>query len=118
MRLTISSRTGKFNLCSDEEQVSCHVAVFDDKNNKIKSTNFRLDYEENPDVAYVEDAIYLLDECFKKMWIDTSRQEKQELLQFLKDNQEEIDKGSKKYRVEMLNKKIANYQEEINRLTN
>lgn len=97
MRLEISSRTGRFNLCSNEENVSCHICVYDDENNKIKYTNLRLDSEENPEIAYVEDAVYLLDECFKRMFIDTSREEKKDLLQFLKDNEEvkgrELGKG-------------------------
>lgn len=117
MRLEISSRTGRFNLCSNEENVSCHICVYDDENNKIKYTNLRLDSEENPGIAYVEDAVYLLDECFKRMFIDTSREEKKDLLQFLKDNEEEIDKGSRKYRIEVLNKKIKKYQDEIGRLS-
>lgn len=113
MKLKISSRTGRFDLCSYEESVSCNICVYDNENKRIKSANLSIENEENPEMAYVEDAIYLLEEDFKKMWIDTSRKEKEELLQFLKENEEEIDKGTKLHRIETLNNKITRLQEEI-----
>lgn len=117
MRLEISSRTGRFNLCSNDESVSCHIAVFDDEGKKIKYTNLRIDYEENPKLPSVDDAIYLLDECFKRMFIDTSRKEKEELLSFLKQNQEKIDEGTKLHRIEYLKKQIGKMNEEIEDLS-
>lgn len=117
MRLEISSRTGRFNLCSNEESVSCHIAVIDDENKRILSTNLILENEENPKIAYVEDAVYLLEEDIRKMFIDTSKAEKEELLRFIKENETEIDKGSKKYRINVLNNQIQRYQEEINNLS-
>lgn len=116
MRLEISSRTGKFNLLSSDEQVSCHICVWDG-NERVLSTNLRLDYEENPSLPRVEDAIYLLEECIGKMFIDTSRVEKEELLKFLKENEEEIDRGTKEYRVGILKKEIEKRQEEIESLS-
>ena len=117
-RLTITSRTGHFNYCDpSEKSISCLITIFEG-NDVFMSTSLKLDYEENPTIAYAEDAIYLLEECIKKMWIDTSREKKEEMLKFLKENGEDIDEGSKKYRVEILKSQIKKAREEIKRLTN
>ena len=116
LRLQIKSRTGKFNLLSDEESISCNISVFDG-NERIMGTNITLDYEENPTIPYVDDAIYLLEQCFKKMFIDTSRKDKEELLSFLKAHKKEIDAGSVFYRQCELIKKIESLSSELEKLS-
>lgn len=116
-RLEISSRKGHFNLCSTEESISCHIAIY--KNDeKFLYTNLTIDYEYNPDIAYAEDAIEILEECFRKMFIDTSMEEKQKLLSFIKSHKKSLDDGSKKYRIRQLEKQIIEKQQEILKLKN
>lgn len=117
LRLEIRSRTGRFNLCSDEQSVSCHIAVYENDNQTL-STNLTLEYEENPSIAYADDAIYLLEECFKKMWIDTSRDEKKVLLKFIKKHKKELDYGSVQHRIKVLKNEIKTRRNEIKSLSN
>ncbi len=116
LRLSITSRTGNFNFMNPQEQsVSCHIAVFENDVKKL-STNITINYEENPLVAYSETAIELLEECIKKMFIDTSRKEKEKLLKFIKQNYKEIDRGSILYYLNDLKDKKRKLNLEIKRI--
>lgn len=115
MRLEISSRTGRFNMCSNEESISCNICVYKDDGTRT-STNLTLESEENPKISFVEDAVYLLEDCIKRMWIDTSRGEKEALVKFLKENEDEINKGSKLHRIEVIEKQINSLQKERDNL--
>ena len=116
MRLEISSRKGKFNWCSDEDEISCHIAVYGDDGVKKYSTNLRTEYMENPELPLVNEAINLLQDCIDRMFVDTSRKKKKELLKFISENEAEIDKGSKEHRVTSLKNEIKKAQDEIVRL--
>ena len=116
MRLESKSRTGRFNLCSDEETVSCHIAVYDDENNKIKSVNIHPEYEE--DGNDVENAIYLLEEADRKVLYATNQKEWKEMIGFLKENQEKIEDGNKAYRIIQIKKAIQKLEDELLTLNN
>jgi len=112
MRIEYTSRTGRFNFLNPtEESISCHLAVFNELNEKIKHTNFRPEYEENGDS--VEDAIYLLEEADRKVLYSSSQKEWKEMISFLKENQEEIEKGNKEWKIVKIKQKIEKWQKEL-----
>ncbi len=116
MRLTIRSSTGCFNYCNPkEESVRCHIAIL--KGGKqIYGTSVTMEYEENPSLPTVDMAMEILEECIKKMWVDTSRGKKEEMLRFLKKHREEINKGTTSHRIKQLKEKKKEIQKEINEL--
>lgn len=111
-RLTIQTNRGRYNLMSDEESISCRIAIYDNEE-LIHGTSLTLDYESDWRCPDVSEAIELLEECVKKMFIDTSRSKKEEMIRFLRENEEEIDKGTRKHRIEVLKKKREQIDSEI-----
>lgn len=117
MRLEYKSRTGKFNFANpSEESVSCHIAIYDNDGNKIKSTNVHPEYEEEGND--VDDAIYLLEESDKKVMYSSYQKEWREMIGFLKEHQEEIEEGNRQYRIQKIKKQIASLNSELDLLTN
>lgn len=116
--LTIQSRTGHFNWANpSEEYTSTVIALKDSKTDKtFLSTSLRTEYDESESVPEVEKAICLLEDCIKKMFIDTSRQEKEKLLALLKENQEKIDEQTILHRIKVLKKEIKQKQNEVKSL--
>ena len=116
MRIEYTSRTGNFNWANlSEESISCHLAVFNELNEKIKHTNFSPEYEADGDS--VEDAIYLLEEADRKVLYSSSQKEWKEMVAFLKENQEEIKKGNKEWKIAKIKQKIKKLQSELQSLT-
>ena len=115
MRIEYTSRTGNFNWANlSEESISCHLAVFNELNEKIKHTNFSPEYEADGDS--VEDAIYLLEEADRKVLYSSSQKEWKEMVVFLKENQEEIEEGNKAWRIAKIKQKIEKLQGELQTL--
>lgn len=93
IRLSYSTRQGKFDLLSDDESYSCHIAILDENGNKLLSTNISPEYE--MDGNDIEEAICELEEAIRRTW--TTSDTRPEVLQFLKDNQEALEYGNDVY---------------------
>lgn len=107
MRLEYKSRYGKFFLGSSEETYSCHVAVYDDENNKLISTNIRPEYElEGNDI---EEIIYEIEEAIKRTW--TTGDTRRECVEFIKEHQDEIALGNLIHELDVLTKDIEKKSE-------
>lgn len=115
IRLKYSSRTGHFNFANpSEESISCNMSVFDEEGTRIMNTNFKPEYEvEGDDVA---EAIYLLEEADKGVLYSTSQKEWKEMISYLKENQEDIEDGNKKYKIKTIMEKIDRLQAELKSL--
>ena len=115
MRLKYSSRQGNFNLLSpSEKSISCHILILDDENNPIKSTSVHTEhFEEGDDIGI---AISLIEEYDRKV-ISSAHEEWRDIIKFLKENKDEIEKGNKEYKIIDLKRKIENLQSELESLT-
>ena len=115
MRIKYTSRTGHFNFLNPaEESINCHLAIFNELNEKIKHTNFNPEYEVEGDS--VEEAIYLLEEADRKVLYSSSQKESKDVIAFLKENQEEIEKGNKEWEIAKIKQKIEKLQSELEKL--
>lgn len=115
MRIEYTSRKGHFNFANpSEESISCHLAVFNELNEKIKHTNFHPEYEYDGDD--VEEAVHLLEEADKRVLFSTSQKEWKEMIAFLKENQEEIERGNKEWKIAKTKQKIERLQKELSDL--
>lgn len=86
------TRSGRFNLMSNEESLSCHLEITDDLGNRVISTNISPEYEyEGTDV---EEAIYAVEEDIKSYCFDGARTNKETFINFLKTHQEAIERGN------------------------
>lgn len=116
MRLELKSRTGCFNFCNPEEETTrTTVRIFDENNNILKFVSIETEYNEDGDD--VEQAIYLIEEQDKKVLYATDQKEWKEMVEFLKEHQEEIEKGNKEYRIQLLKKQIEKLTQELTTLT-
>lgn len=114
MRLQYTSRRGRYNLLNPrEESVSCHIAVYDDEGNKIKSTNVSLEYE--IDGTDVSEAIELITDYSERV-LSSQYKEWEEMIAFLKGNQEAIEDGNRQYRIKTIKTKIEQLQTELTTL--
>lgn len=110
MRLTYTSQVGHYNLLNpQEESMNCFIRLVDDGGGIIQSKNIKVEYElEGTDV---DEAIYALEDYLKRVWT-SSRKKDEEFIKFLKDNQDEIEMGNRKYRLEMIEKELEKLQKE------
>lgn len=120
--LITTKQIGHFNFC-DSSQESCevHFRVVekqeDGKEQKIinASISFR-DKDDYPDIErYMdpEDAIYLMEEWDKKMFISTRRTEVRALVDYLKENLAEIQRGNLEETLKDLKKKREGIDRDI-----
>ena len=117
MKLKYTSRTGHFNLLNHSEiSVSCHIQISDDDGKNILSTSVRPEYEINGNDP--DEAIEILEDTLNRVWISTSKQEWREMIEFLKNNKDEILKGNTKARLSEIENIIENLQKEKQSLLN
>lgn len=103
MRLKYSTRLGKFFLGSDEETYSCHIAVYDDKGDRLISTNIRPEYElDGTDPEEIMDEIQT---AIKRTW--TTGDDRKECWKFILDHQKEIERGNDEYELEQTLEQVA-----------
>lgn len=103
------SRTGKFNLLSDEISVSCHVAVYED-DKRLLSCN--ISPEDEYEGTDVDEAAWLINEDIKSHWIDTASSEKKAVRKFILRHQEEIEMGNGVKRLIEIDKELERLKSE------
>jgi hypothetical protein len=115
MRLKYTTRKGRFNFCdTSEESFSCHVAVYDKDGEKLKYINIKTEYDENG--SDLGKAIELIGEQKEAVFFSTSEKEWDEMIEFLKIHQDEIEEGNRQYRITELTKEIDDRQNELKAL--
>ena len=116
MRLKYQSREGNFNFCNPSEvSINCHIGVVD--NGKIiKSVNIKTDYE--ADGNDIDEAIDLLKEADKRVFYATAQKEWKEMIEFLENNREELEKGYKQSRILEIKDNISKLEAELEKLKN
>lgn len=112
MRLNYTSHTGHYNLC-DPSQVStsCTIRIYDDEGKIIRYVSVSVEGEEDGDD--VDRAIELIEEEDKRCFFSTARESWKEMIAFLKEHQDEIEAGNRKYEIENLTKKIGALQKRL-----
>jgi hypothetical protein len=102
MRLQYSTRKGRFYIGSSEETYSCHIAVYDDDNKKLISTNITTEYEvDGNDPEEIMDEIQ---DAIKRYW--TTGDDRKDCWQFILDHKEEIELGNDEYELSQVLKQI------------
>jgi hypothetical protein len=107
--LNYYTRSGKFNLMSDEESFSCHLQVNDQDNNRVISCNTSPKYE--LDGTDVDEAIEEVQRDIDSHWISTATDDKKLFIAFLKRNKGAIRYGTDIKELEKLTKQIASMSE-------
>ena len=114
LSLMYRSREGRFNIMSDEVSIVCDVTVFEN-GKKLRSLSITVDYEY--DGTDVDEVLWLFDEDRGMHWIDTSRNDKQALRDFISVHRERIEQGNAAKEIESLRKEIAQKSERLDYLT-
>ena len=119
--ITVSSRTGRFNLADpSQESTSTHLEVKDiNTDEKIKSINIQTDYQVVADIinpnSFPYEVLSLVKKEIKRYWISTSRKEDEEFKKFLEDNIEGFVEGqiehTKRYHRDMEEEHRASIEE-------
>ena len=95
-----------------EVSYSCHVAVYDDDANRIKSCNFTPTFDMNG--TDVDEAIYEIEESMNRYW--STSDERKDMVNFLKEHQSEIEHGNALRRIAEINTELDALTEEKERL--
>lgn len=102
MDLTIHSSRGHFNLVNpQEESISTWICVNGVENRRYSITTDEMYNDVGPRDA-VDVAVQILERDCNRWWIDTGREYKLALKQFLIDNQDEITNGTVAKKVAIL----------------
>lgn len=105
LSLKASSRWGRYNIC-DPSKESCSISFsIKGENEKRISVNLDRPTIEPEDYIDAEDAIYVLEEWIKGIWVSSQKNEVEEFKKFLEDNKEKINEGNKIALIEELKKK-------------
>ena len=121
MRLQISSRKGHFNFANpSEESISTSIKVYDDNGEIVNYTSIKTDYEmdlsdidQEAPGEYVAD---LIEDYQKRLWLSTSREKDLDFAKWLREHNEEIINGNRKYRIEQLKKEKEKIEKELKTL--
>lgn len=115
LHIHYKSETGKFNFLSDDESTMCHIRIYEDgKRIGGKSVDCESDYYDDCDV---DEALWLIDEDAKMHWIDTAREEKQAVRNFIAIHRDEIGRGNILHEISQLTKDIESKASRLEYLT-
>jgi hypothetical protein len=86
-----------------EVSYSTHIAVYGDDNAKIKTCNIEPDTDVEGNDP--EDIVWYIEDSMKRSW-STADKERKEMIEFLKEHEQEIITGNTEYELIQVNKKI------------
>jgi hypothetical protein len=115
MRLEYYSRVGRFNFADpSQDSISCHIVVFNELNEKIKSTNIHPEYEIEGDD--IDEVIDNLESANERVWYSSAQGEWKEMIEFLKKHRDEIEAGNKEYKITEIKKQIEVLQKQLEQI--
>jgi len=115
-KIQITSRRGHYNFCKpNEESVSTHIAIYEG-DNKISYVNIRTPEELSENDNDPEYLAELIQEHLDRLLYASAEKELKDMIQFLKDNGEELNKGNKEHKLNRLIEKRDRLNKEIDLL--
>lgn len=115
MFLKYTTREGNYNLFKpSEKSFNCHVTVYDNRANVLKSCNFTPEYELNG--TSVEEIESEITESLDRYW--STSDDRKDMLKYLARNRSTIEKGNIKRRISEIKTEIDALTEELTELEN
>lgn len=113
LTLKYFTRSGKFDLFSNEESLSCHLEV-SENGRRLVSCNTSPEYMyEGRDC---NEALAIIEEDIASHWIDTARDEKRRCMNFITRYQPRIEQGNASLRLQKIDKSIEQLNAERERV--
>lgn len=107
MRMNYYTREGRFNIIDPSQvSLSCNVRVYDDEGKTLKVCNFTPEwaiYGSDPEDVTIE-----IERSLKSYW--STSKDRQEMLEFLKENENEINVGNWQHELTRINQDIEGLQ--------
>lgn len=113
LTLSYFTRRGKFNLLSNDESFSCHIAVYEN-GERLISANTSPEYALDGNEPY--DAMEELKREIASHWISTSEMNNKRLLKFIERYEEKIEYGNDKARLVQIDKQLTSLNDEKERI--
>lgn len=115
--MQITKVKGRYNFCSNEEQ--WRVAITGLPNEApAKYLSKTWDIEDEPYIKNLppSEVVEIISERVESFWISTSREKDREIIQWIRNNSEELDVKWAKGEIKRKEKAIGRLQEDIERL--
>lgn len=103
LNLRYYTRKGRFDLMSNEDSFSCHIAVYE---NGVRLAHCNITPEYEVDGDDIEEAISEINDYIRRTWYSSDMWEIRRLRNFLERYQDKIEYGNAKKELEVTNKEI------------